>query len=90
MATVNSILNAMADDEIIKTCISAYGLANVEAAAYATLALFAEVAGHAEAVPELEQSMREEESMANFVAQHLPEFAQRLIDRRAKGRQASH
>jgi hypothetical protein len=34
--------------------------------------------------------MREEESMANFVAQHLPEFAQRLIDRLAKGRQASH
>jgi ferritin-like metal-binding protein YciE/hemerythrin superfamily protein len=84
-----SMMASVADDEIIKASLAAYGLANFEAAAYETLLAMAEAAGHPEAMPPLQQSLSEERAMAAFIAESLRTTGMRFLSLRSEGRPPS-
>lgn len=90
MAAVQSTASAAADDEILKTCFSTFGLANFEAAAYETLVYFAEEAGLSEAVGPLQECLEEERQMAAFLADNMTDIARRFLEMDAEGVKSSH
>jgi ferritin-like metal-binding protein YciE len=81
----SSMMAAVADDEILKATFAAYGLANVEAAAYETLLTLGEAAGLAETLPPLQQSLSEERGMAAFIAENLRATGLRFLQLRSEG-----
>jgi ferritin-like metal-binding protein YciE len=90
MGGVTAAMTGAMDDDVLKSSMLTYGLANYEIAAYESLIVLGEAAGQAEAVPILKQSLNEERAMAEWLHEHLKPTLKKYLDLKAQGRDAAH
>jgi ferritin-like metal-binding protein YciE len=83
-----AITHAFTQDEIIKNSIANFAFENFEIASYKSLLELADLTGQAEAKQPLEQSLREEEQMALWLDQHLPQVTSTYLHRYAANEKA--
>ncbi len=90
MGNLAALGNVMAADEILKDQIVNYAFENFEVASYRTLIALAEAGQFAAAVPLLRETLREEEAMAAWVLDMLPDLTLKYVGLRSAGRPADH
>jgi len=76
--------HSMAGDEILKNSFANYAFENFEIASYKSLMILAEEGGFRDALPLLQQTLTEEQRMAEWIDQSLP-----MITRRYAGLSAT-
>ena len=86
--TMAAVGHAFAGDEIIKNAFANHAFENFEIAAYTSLCTLAELSGQAAAVPVLQQNLAEEEAMAQWIIDNLPELTTEYASRRQVGEEA--
>jgi ferritin-like metal-binding protein YciE len=86
--TMAALNHAMAEDEIIKNSLANYAFENFEAASYISLITMAEEGGFHDAILLLQQNLEEEEAMAAWAKEGLPEITRRYLTLHAAGEQA--
>ena len=74
VATVAGFAHLGAGDEVLKNVLAAVGFKAYEIGSYKVLLTLAEAAGAAADVPTLEQSMKEEQEMGDWLGSHIPNF----------------
>ncbi len=79
VATVAGFAHVTADDEVLKNVLAAIGYKAYEISSYKVLITLANTAGASEDVPVLEQSMKEEQEMGDWLGTHLPDFVQSYL-----------
>lgn len=77
-----------ASDEVLKNTLANFAFEHYEIASYQTLLVLAEGAGHAGAVSALRLSLQEEQSMAQWIADHIAPTTLRFVERSAAGEKA--
>jgi ferritin-like metal-binding protein YciE len=82
------LAHAPADDEILKNAFANRAFENYEIAAYDSLLVFAEAAGHTASIKAFEQSRQEEVAMADQVAALVAPTTRRYIELTAAGAKA--
>lgn len=82
--------HVFAGDEIIKNSFANHAFENFEVASYTGLITLAEDGGFASAIAGLRQSLGEEQAMAQFVLDGIPDITRKFVARRAAGETASH
>ena len=83
VATVAGFAHAAASDEVLKNVLSALGFKAYEIGSYKVLMTLAEAAGAADDVPVLEQSMKEEQEMGDWLGSHIPDFVHAYLTQQA-------
>lgn len=81
-----SILTAITGDELVKDAIGLFGTENFELASYDALIAAGRLIGDQEIVRVCESIRRDEEDMANWIAQQIPG----LVDETLKQKMAQH
>ncbi|HEX7073251.1 MAG TPA: ferritin-like domain-containing protein [Hyphomicrobiaceae bacterium] len=81
MANLQSMLSAASTDEPIKETLTGFAFENFEIASYRSLIAFAKQLGEQRMVPLLEESLREEERMANWVGDHIESITEQFASR---------
>ncbi len=71
MGNLMALAHTPAGDEIIKNTFANFAFENYEIASYRSLIAMAEATGQRDSVGLLQQTLREEESMASWLAEHL-------------------
>ena len=84
---VQMMTHAMASDEVLKNSYAGYAFEHFEIASYRALMVMARMAGEPRVERVAEQILRQEEAMANWLEQHLPEIVSRHIVLMAAGEQ---
>ena len=79
VATVAGFAHAPSEDEVLKNVLAAIGFKAYEISSYKVLITLANLAGSAEDVPVLEQSMKEEQEMGDWLGTHLPDITQAYL-----------
>ncbi len=74
VATVAGFAHAAAGDEVLKNVLAAIGYKAYEIGSYKLLLTLAAAAGATEDQPILEQSMKEEQEMGDWLGTHLPDI----------------
>ncbi len=82
VATVAGFVHAGAADEVLKNVLAAVGFKAYEIASYKVLLTMAEAAGATEDKVVLEQSMKEEQEMGDWLGNHLPSFVHAFLKQR--------
>lgn len=81
--------HSLAGDEILKNSFANYAFEHFEIASYRSLLTMAEDGGFGGATPLLQQSLREEESMAQWIDESLPmitrRYSQLYVDQGSMG-----
>ena len=91
MGGATAMLTAGWEDDILKTSMLTYGLANYEIVAYEGMIVLAQTAGLAEAASLLEACLAEERAMAEWLHEHMKPTLQRYLELRAHaGHEAAH
>lgn len=72
IATVAGFSHIAADDDVLKNVLAAIGFKAYEIGSYKALSLLADAAGAAGDKAVLEQSMKEEQEMGDWLGEHLP------------------
>ncbi len=72
VATVAGFAHLAAGDEVIKNVLAAVGYKAYEIGSYKVLMTMAEAAGASDDVTVLEQSMKEEQEMGDWLGSHIP------------------
>ena len=72
VATVAGFAHVGASDDVLKNVLAAVGFKAYEIGSYKVLLTLAEAAGAAGDKPILEQSMKEEQEMGDWLGSHLP------------------
>lgn len=80
-----AISHSVAGDEILKNSFANYAFEHFEIAAYKSLLTLAEDAGITQATALLQQSLREEQSMAHWIDEALPMVTRRYASLYADG-----
>lgn len=75
-----AIGHSLAGDEILKNSFANYAFENYEIASYKSLILMAEDGGFRTAVPLLQETLAEEQRMADWIAQSLPMITRRYVE----------
>jgi ferritin-like metal-binding protein YciE len=88
MGNMAALGHTPAEDEILKNSFANFAFENYEIAAYKSLIQMAEAAGDSAAVPELQQSLREEQEMATWLDAHLREITTTYMQRMELGKKA--
>ena len=83
VATVAGFAHMAAGDEILKNVLAAVGFKAYEIGSYKVLVALAEAAGASADVAVLEQSMKEEQEMGDWLGSHLPSFVHAYLKQRA-------
>lgn len=83
MAFAQGISGMVMSDEVVKGAMSGYVFEHMEIASYTILIAAAKAAGDLETQQVCEQSLREEQAMAEWLLEHLPEVTQAFIARSA-------
>jgi len=83
---VQAVAGMLFSDEVLKNAIASYAFEHFEIANYRALIATAETAGETRAVSVLQQNLREEEAMAQWMEQHLPEIARQYLQLDASGK----
>lgn len=79
-----AIAHSVAADEILKNSYANYAFEHFEIAAYKSLLTLADDGGFSQAATALRQSLAEEEAMAAWIDQSLPDVTRRYADLRAE------
>ena len=74
VATVAGFAHAAASDEVLKNVLAAIGFKAYEIGSYKVLMTLAEAVGATGDVAVLEQSMKEEQEMGDWLGSHIPTF----------------
>jgi ferritin-like metal-binding protein YciE len=88
MGNVAALGHAPASDEVVKNTFANYAFEHYEIAAYQGLLVVADAAGQQAAALVLQQSLREEQAMAQWIEDHLKPTMLRYIERYAAGETA--
>jgi ferritin-like metal-binding protein YciE len=80
--------HSMASDEVIKNTFANFAFEHYEIASYSALITLSELIGHSAGRSALEASLREERSMATWIADHLDATVRRFVQRSAAGQTA--
>jgi ferritin-like metal-binding protein YciE len=80
-----AIGHTIAGDEVIKNTLANYAFEHYEMAGYIGLLTLADVVGHAGAKTALNQSLREEEAMAQWIGDHIAPTMLRFVERSEAG-----
>ena len=83
VATVAGFAHVGADDELLKNVLAAVGFKAYEIGSYKVLLTLAEAAGATDDRAVLEQSMKEEQEMGDWLGSHLPEFTHAYLQKRS-------
>lgn len=86
--TMAAVTHSMAPDEILKNSMANFALEHFKIAAYMSLITAARLSGASNAVYLLEQSLAEEQRMADLIEDMLPAIAERSITLKASGETA--
>ena len=79
VATVTGFVHATAGDELLKNVLAAVGFKAYEIGSYKVLVTLAQAAGASDDVAVLEQSMKEEQEMGDWLGSHLPGFVEAYL-----------
>ncbi len=90
MGNVAALGNVMAPDEILKNSFVNHAFENFEIASYRSLIALAEAGSYPTAAALLEETLREEQAMASWILESLPELTLKYVGLREEGRTASH
>lgn len=71
LGLARTLLNAATSSEVIKDMLGAVARENFEVASHRSLIAFARVLGEERLVPQLTESLREEEAMARWMGDHV-------------------
>ena len=82
---VQALVGTFFADEMLKNAIAAYAFEHFEIGNYRALITTAEQAGETRAIAVLQQNLREEEEMARWLEQHLPEITRQYLQLDAAG-----
>ena len=74
VATLAGFAHSVASDEVLKNVLAAVGYKAYEIGSYKVLVTLAQAVGASDDVAVLEQSMREEQEMGDWLGSHLPDF----------------
>jgi len=77
-----------ASDEVLKNTFANFAFEHFEIAAYRSLITLSEAVGHGEAKSALEQSLKEEVSMAQWIEEHIAPTTLTFLERSAAGQTA--
>jgi len=77
VGAMGALGHGLADDEILKNSFANYAFENFEIASYTSLITLAEEAGFTSAVAPLRMTLREEQTMADWMLESLPEITRR-------------
>jgi ferritin-like metal-binding protein YciE len=88
MGNMAAIAHAPAPDEILKNSFANLAFENYEIAAYTSLIALGEVNGATQALGLLEKTLREEQDMAKWVADHLKSVTLTFLERSSAGAKA--
>lgn len=88
MGNMAALGNAFARDEVLNDQLVNYAFESFEVASYRSLIAIAEAAGFASAAPLLRETLREEEAMAAWVLDTLPELTLKYVGLRSLGERA--
>ena len=88
IGTAQQLSGLFASDEVLKSGIADYAFEHYEIASYKMLIAAADEAGEHEVRRGLEENLREEEAMAEWLDQHLPEVTRQYLHREAAGKSA--
>lgn len=84
VATVAGFVHAGAPDEVLKNVLAAIGYKAYEIASYKVLLTLADAAGATADKTVLEQSMKEEQEMGDWLGSHLPGFVHAFLQQQSK------
>lgn len=85
MGNIAAIGHTTAPDEVIKNTIANFAFENYEIASYVALLTLAEASGHDRAKVALNESLREEEQMAQWIQEHIGPTVLRYVERTSAG-----
>jgi ferritin-like metal-binding protein YciE len=88
MGNVAALGHASASDEVIKNTFANYAFEHYEIASYRSLLVVAEVAGQQASASVLQQSLKEEQAMAQWIEDHLNPTILRYVECYASGETA--
>ena len=88
VGNITAIGHAPAADEVIKNTFANYAFEHYEIASYNALLTVADQAGHSAADSALGQSLREEQAMAQWIADHIKSTTLRFLERSTAGEKA--
>jgi ferritin-like metal-binding protein YciE len=84
---MQSMMHAMANDEVLKNSFAGYAFEHFEIAAYTALGVMARAAGEEEIARLADEICAEERDMANWLEEHLPDVVEEHIRLMATGEQ---
>jgi ferritin-like metal-binding protein YciE len=87
-ANIQGMLHALASDEVMKHALGSCAFEQFEAASYQALVTAAEQAGEREVVSTCSAILREEEAMAAWIWEQLPQLTKQYLQRSATGADA--
>ena len=79
MAFGQSVGGIMTSDEIVKGSISGYVFEQFEIACYTSLLAAARKAGDVASIPAIESILAEEQRMADWLIQHIPDMTEQFL-----------
>lgn len=80
-ATAQSISGVFAGDEVMKGPLASYTFEHMEIASYTILIAAANAVGEGEVARVCEQNLREEQAMAEWLKDNLPQVTQTFLTR---------
>ncbi len=83
VATVSGFIHSGASDDVLKNVLAAVGFKAYEIGSYKVLVALAQASGATEDVAVLEQSMREEQEMGDWLGSHLPNLVRAFLSQKA-------
>lgn len=81
MGNISAMTNAMASDEVVKNAIADLAFENFEIASYTSLIAAAEAAGDEQTAQVCREILQEEEEMAAWVKENLPQVTRTYMER---------
>jgi ferritin-like metal-binding protein YciE len=88
MGNMAAIGHSIAPDEVLKNTFANYAFEHFEIAAYRSLLTLADAVGHGAAQTALQQSLREEERMAQWIGDNIKPTTLRFLERSEAGETA--
>jgi ferritin-like metal-binding protein YciE len=82
---VQAMMHAAADDEVLKNSMTGYAFEHFEIASYTALAVMADAAGEPQIATLARQICRQEQDMADWLFEHLPDVVQEHLLLRPTG-----
>lgn len=90
MGNVAAALHTPASDEVLKNTFANFAFEHQEIAAYKSLVAMAEIVGDTAAIAPLQQSLSEEQAMADWIEGQIVPTTRRFMERTRAGERAAY